>query len=137
MTVNTREVRRDTEMMTGKTTGEIRGDTEMRDREITTVEVRRHTEIMREGQTTGETKGGTERMRDRKIITVEIRTDTEMTTTIGEVRIETGIVIGKATTRGETRRGREGEVEGGVLRTNSRDQRRTRRISIRATTLPR
>ena len=137
MTVNTREVRRDTEMMTGKTTGEIRGDTEMRDREITPVEIRGHTEIMREGQTTGETKGGTERMRDRKITTVEIRTDTEMTTTIGEVRIETGIVTGKATTRGETRRGREGEVEGGALRTNFRDQRRTRRISIRATTLPR
>ena len=125
MTVNTGEVRRDTETM--------------KDRNIITGEVR--IEMMKDKTTiTGEVKKGTEMMKDKKITRGEVRIDTEMMidkpTTSDGVERGTGKVIDKTTveTKREMVRGPREREEPTTLTTNFPDQRRTPRISIPVTT---
>ena len=130
----------------GKTTitGEIRGDTERIDEKITTVEIRRHTE-MTTTTSTAEITGDTETTIDRKITIGEIRIDIGRmigkTTTTVEITGDTETMIDRKITIGEDRREKVGEGEGEVERevptTNFPDQRRTPRISLRATRPPR
>ena len=142
MTANTREVRRDTRKVIGKTTitGEIRGDTERIDEKITTVEIRRHTEMTTTTTTTMIT-GDTETTIDRRITIGEIRIDIgrmiDKTTTSVEITGDTETMIDRKISIGEDRREKVGEGEREVPSTNFPDQRRTPRISLRATRPPR
>ena len=95
--------------------------------------------------TTAMITGDTETMIDRKITIGEIRIDIGMmtgkTTTTVEITGDTETMIDRKITIGEVRREKVGEGEGEgereVPTTNFPDQRRTPRISLRATMPPR